>query len=52
MTDLPVSFGLTDEQMMIQKLARDFSQNEIAPVANTMTRRTSIPGLSSAKPRS
>lgn len=28
-----VSFGLTDEQQMIQQLARDFAHNEIAPVA-------------------
>jgi acyl-CoA dehydrogenase len=28
-----VSFKLTEEQMMIQQLARDFSRNEIAPVA-------------------
>jgi len=28
-----VSFYLTEEQQMIQKLARDFAQNEIAPVA-------------------
>jgi acyl-CoA dehydrogenase len=28
-----VSFHLTEEQQMIQKLARDFAQNEIAPVA-------------------
>jgi acyl-CoA dehydrogenase len=30
---MEVNFDLTDEQKMIQKLARDFSQNEIAPVA-------------------
>jgi acyl-CoA dehydrogenase len=28
-----VSFSLTEEQKMIQQLARDFSRNEIAPVA-------------------
>ncbi len=28
-----VSFGLTEEQQMIQQLARDFARNEIAPVA-------------------
>lgn len=28
-----VGFGLTEEQKMIQQLARDFSRNEIAPVA-------------------
>lgn len=28
-----VSFGLTEEQKMIQQLARDFARNEIAPVA-------------------
>lgn len=28
-----VGFGLTDEQKMIQQLARDFAHNEIAPVA-------------------
>jgi len=28
-----VSFGLTEEQVMIQQLARDFARNEIAPVA-------------------
>jgi len=32
-TENPVSFGLTEEQKMIQKLARDFARNEIAPVA-------------------
>jgi acyl-CoA dehydrogenase len=31
--DGAVSFHLTEEQQMIQKLARDFAQNEIAPVA-------------------
>lgn len=31
--EYPVSFGLTEEQKMIQKLARDFARNEIAPVA-------------------
>ncbi|NUM48022.1 MAG: acyl-CoA dehydrogenase family protein [Anaerolineales bacterium] len=30
---MDISFKLTDEQKMIQKLARDFAQNEIAPVA-------------------
>ncbi|HLF90121.1 MAG TPA: acyl-CoA dehydrogenase family protein, partial [Anaerolineales bacterium] len=30
---MEISFKLTDEQKMIQKLTRDFSQNEIAPVA-------------------
>jgi acyl-CoA dehydrogenase len=33
MSDTPVSFGLTEEQSMIQNLAREFSRNEIAPVA-------------------
>jgi acyl-CoA dehydrogenase len=28
-----VSFGLTEEQVMIQQLARDFARNEIAPLA-------------------
>ena len=28
-----VSFALTEEQKMIRDLARDFSRNEIAPVA-------------------
>ncbi len=28
-----ISFKLTEEQLMIQQLARDFSRNEIAPVA-------------------
>lgn len=30
---MDISFKLTDEQKMIQKLARDFAQNEIAPAA-------------------
>ncbi len=29
----PINFKLTEEQQMIQKLARDFARNEIAPVA-------------------
>jgi acyl-CoA dehydrogenase len=28
-----IGFGLTEEQQMIQQLARDFAQNEVAPVA-------------------
>ena len=32
-TDYPINFDLTEEQKMIQKLARDFARNEIAPVA-------------------
>ena len=28
-----VNFNLTEEQQMIQQLARDFARNEIAPVA-------------------
>jgi acyl-CoA dehydrogenase len=31
--NIGASFGLSDEQKMIQQLARDFSRNEIAPVA-------------------
>ncbi len=33
MSNIGVSFGLSEEQIMIQQLARDFAQNEIAPVA-------------------
>jgi acyl-CoA dehydrogenase len=32
-SDNGVNFSLTDEQKMIQQLARDFARNEIAPVA-------------------
>lgn len=32
-TENPVSFDLTEEQKMIQKLARDFAKNEIVPVS-------------------
>ena len=33
MSDIGTSFSLTEEQKMIQQLARDFAKNEIAPVA-------------------
>ncbi len=33
MTNSGTNFSLTDEQIMIQKLAHDFAQNEIVPVA-------------------
>jgi acyl-CoA dehydrogenase len=33
MSENGASFGLSEEQKMIQQLARDFAQNEIAPVA-------------------
>jgi acyl-CoA dehydrogenase len=31
--NIPVNFGLTEEQRMIQQLARDFARSEIAPCA-------------------
>ncbi len=43
MTEMPVSFALTEEQQMIQKLARDFAQNEIAPVAEHYDRSHEYP---------
>jgi acyl-CoA dehydrogenase len=39
----PVSFGLTEEQKMIQKLARDFARNEIAPVAEHYDKNHEFP---------
>lgn len=38
-----VSFRLTEEQKMIQQLARDFSRNEIAPVAEYYDRNHEYP---------
>jgi acyl-CoA dehydrogenase len=38
-----VSFALTDEQKMIQSLARDFAKNEIAPVAEHYDRSHDYP---------
>jgi len=42
-TQHPVSFSLTDEQKMIQKLARDFAKNEIAPVAEEYDKSQEYP---------
>ena len=42
-TQHPVSFSLTDEQKMIQKLARDFARNEIAPVAEEYDKSQEYP---------
>ena len=42
-TENPVSFGLTEEQKMIQKLARDFAKNEIAPVAEQYDKNEEYP---------
>jgi acyl-CoA dehydrogenase len=38
-----ISFSLTDEQKDLQKLARDFAQNEIAPVALQLDRMGEYP---------
>ncbi len=38
-----VSFSLTDEQKMMQKLARDFARNEIAPVAEHYDKEEEYP---------
>jgi acyl-CoA dehydrogenase len=38
-----ISFSLTDEQKDLQKLARDFAQNEIAPVAPQLDRTGEYP---------
>ncbi len=38
-----VSFGLTEEQSMIQQLAREFSRNEIAPVAEKYDKNHEFP---------
>jgi acyl-CoA dehydrogenase len=40
---MEISFKLTDEQKMIQKLARDFAQNEIAPNAEHFDRTHQYP---------
>ena len=40
---MEISFKLTDEQKMIQKLARDFAQNEIAPNAEHFDRTHEYP---------
>jgi len=42
-TEYPVSFSLTEEQKMIQKLARDFAKNEIAPVAEEYDKNEEYP---------
>jgi len=42
-TEYPVSFSLTEEQKMIQKLARDFAKNEIAPVAEKYDKNEEYP---------
>lgn len=39
----PISFRLTEEQQMIQKLARDFARNEIAPNAEHYDRTHEYP---------
>jgi len=38
-----VGFGLTEEQEMIQQLAREFSRNEIAPVAEEYDKNHEFP---------
>jgi acyl-CoA dehydrogenase len=38
-----VSFQLTDEQLMLQKLARDFAANEIIPVASEYDEHAKFP---------
>lgn len=38
-----VNFGLTEEQKMIQQLARDFARNEMAPVAEEYDRSHEYP---------
>ncbi len=38
-----ISFSLTDEQKELQKLARDFAQNEIAPLAPQLDRTGEYP---------
>ena len=38
-----ISFSLTDEQKDLQKLARDFAQNEVAPVAPQLDRKGEYP---------
>ena len=42
-TENPVNFSLTEEQKMIQKLARDFARNEIAPVAGQYDKSEEYP---------
>jgi acyl-CoA dehydrogenase len=42
-TSSAVGFGLTDEQKMIQQLARDFARNEMAPVAEEYDRSHEYP---------
>ncbi|MBZ0307381.1 MAG: acyl-CoA dehydrogenase family protein, partial [Anaerolineae bacterium] len=38
-----VSFMLTDEQVMLQKMARDFTANEIIPVAAEFDEHATFP---------
>ena len=38
-----MNFDLTDEQQEIQRLARDFAQNEVAPVAEELDREKRFP---------
>ena len=38
-----VNFGLTEEQTMIQQLAREFSRSEIAPVAEKYDKNHEFP---------
>ncbi len=42
-TNGSVNFGLTEEQKMIQQLARDFARNEMAPVAEEYDRNHEYP---------
>lgn len=42
-TNGSVNFALTDEQKMIQQLARDFAKNEMAPVAEHYDRKHEYP---------
>jgi acyl-CoA dehydrogenase len=43
MTSAGISFELTDEQKMLQKMARDFAENEIIPVAEHHDRTGDFP---------
>jgi len=39
-----IDFSFSDEQKAMQKLARDFAQKEIAPVAQQFDREPAFPG--------
>lgn len=43
MSTRPVHFALTDEQKMLQTLARDFARNEVIPVAEHYDRTAEFP---------